>query len=189
MANALSSDESEIWKDVVGWGEYYAVSSFGRVLSKARTIHFIGRGGRPVSRPMPERIMRPTAGPYGYCRVALQRDGKVTQSLVHRLVCEAFHGPCPADKEHCAHSDGNSSNNRADNLRWATARENGLDRIRLGQGPRGERVHNAVLTATAVREIRRRHAAGDGTNALAREFGVAAPTVSNVVTRKHWRHI
>jgi hypothetical protein len=43
---------------------------------------------------------------------------------VHRLVCEAFHGPPPAADSQVDHVDGDSLNNRADNLEWVTQREN-----------------------------------------------------------------
>ena len=44
--------------------------------------------------------------------------------LVHILVCEAFHGPKPSGKNLSVdHEDRNRSNNRADNLRWATGPE------------------------------------------------------------------
>ena len=43
---------------------------------------------------------------------------------VHRLVCEAFHGPAPADKPVCMHMDEDSRNNRPSNLRWGSQKEN-----------------------------------------------------------------
>src|SRR5690348_3980218 len=43
---------------------------------------------------------------------------------VARLVCEAFHGPAPQDEPCCLHCDENSANNRADNVRWGTQKEN-----------------------------------------------------------------
>jgi hypothetical protein len=43
---------------------------------------------------------------------------------VHRLVCEAFHGEPNMDTPVCMHIDENSANNRAENLRWATQKEN-----------------------------------------------------------------
>jgi hypothetical protein len=43
---------------------------------------------------------------------------------VSRLVCEAFHGPAPADKRYCLHRDENARNNAADNLCWGTQKEN-----------------------------------------------------------------
>jgi hypothetical protein len=43
---------------------------------------------------------------------------------VHRLVCEAFHGPQPQDKPVVIHIDEDATNNRQENLRWGTQKEN-----------------------------------------------------------------
>ena len=43
---------------------------------------------------------------------------------VHRLVCEAFHGPGHASKPVVMHLDENAANNRANNLQWGTQKEN-----------------------------------------------------------------
>ena len=42
---------------------------------------------------------------------------------VHRLICEAFHG-APFERAVCLHIDENSANNRPENLKWATQKEN-----------------------------------------------------------------
>ncbi|MBU0792303.1 MAG: NUMOD4 motif-containing HNH endonuclease [Gammaproteobacteria bacterium] len=63
--------------------------------------------------------------------------GKLTKKA-HRLVCEAFNGPPPADKPCCAHRDGNPANNTPDNVYWATYTENASDRERHGRTARGE---------------------------------------------------
>ena len=44
--------------------------------------------------------------------------------LVHRLICEAFHGMAPSDKPECDHIDRVRDNNCADNLRWVSREEN-----------------------------------------------------------------
>lgn len=50
--------------------------------------------------------------------------GKMKNALVHRLVCEAFHGPPPSPTSEANHKDLNKHNNRADNLEWNTGSEN-----------------------------------------------------------------
>lgn len=58
--------------------------------------------------------------------------------------------------------------------------------------PRGERQHNARLTPDIVRALRAEHMAyirGRGYSALAKRYGVAWPTVRDVVTYRTWRHV
>ena len=43
---------------------------------------------------------------------------------IHRLVCEAFHGPAPEQKSVVIHIDEDATNNRPENLRWGTQKEN-----------------------------------------------------------------
>jgi hypothetical protein len=43
---------------------------------------------------------------------------------IHRLVCEAFHGLAPFDRAVVLHLDENALNNRPENLRWGTQKEN-----------------------------------------------------------------
>ena len=43
---------------------------------------------------------------------------------IHRLVCEAFHGLPPDDKPIVIHIDEDATNNRPENLKWGTQKEN-----------------------------------------------------------------
>lgn len=43
---------------------------------------------------------------------------------IARLVCEAFHGQPPFEGALVLHCDENSRNNRPDNLKWGTSKEN-----------------------------------------------------------------
>lgn len=43
---------------------------------------------------------------------------------VHRLVCEAFNGPPPPHRDVVMHIDENAANNRPNNLRWGTQKDN-----------------------------------------------------------------
>ena len=43
---------------------------------------------------------------------------------MHRLICEAFHGPQPEGKPVVIHIDEDATNNRPENLRWGTQKEN-----------------------------------------------------------------
>lgn len=68
----------------------------------------------------------------GYLRAKLTRDAKSKLIMVHRLVLEAFVGPCPDGLEGC-HGNGIPDDNRLDNLRWDTHESNMADRDQTGQ--------------------------------------------------------
>ena len=62
-----------------------------------------------------------TRNAYGYLHVTI--PGLDKEVMVHRLVAEAFI-PNPDNKPEVDHINGNRGDNRAENLRWATRREN-----------------------------------------------------------------
>ena len=117
----------EEWRPVVNWEGYYEVSNLGRVRSQAR---FFFRKGHKIS--VRERLMKlnPLTKRSGHIMVGLHRDGVSETRYVHRLVCEAFHGPAPEGKPLVLHWDDDPSNNRAGNLRWGDAAENMEDQLR-----------------------------------------------------------
>ena len=109
---------------------------------------------------------------------------------VHRLVLELFVGPCPDGMEAC-HNNGISSDNRVENLRWGTRKENQNDRNIHGTASnRGNHGKDKVLTASDVLEIRRlREIEGLTHSVLARMFGVTASAVSMIIARKNWNNV
>lgn len=132
----------------------------------------------------------------GYLRVYICSIEPKRFRPVHSLVCEAFHGPRPIGYE-TAHGDGVRTNNRPDNLRWATPKENSADMVRHGTSPVGERNPRALLTAMAVIDIRRTYVASMGAKyvrrgtreALAKKYGVSIGIVKAVISGDSWAHI
>ena len=127
----------------------------------------------------------------GYFVVELKRSsgGRKEQAgkQVHRLVLEAFVGPCPSPRHEPCHGPNGKLDNRVSELRWGTPEENnGPDKVRDGKSNRGERCGSAILTAAAVIECRRRYAAGEMQAALAVEFGVNSGSLSSAITGKNW---
>ena len=95
------------WKTIPTYPSY-EVSNLGQVRSKI-TGKLLAldtkRGGLP------------------YLRATLYQGNRRKHRGVHRLVLEAFIGPCPEGFE-CLHLDDNPRNNRLDNLKWGTHQEN-----------------------------------------------------------------
>lgn len=152
----MTSSLPEVWREIFGFPSY-KVSSLGRVKNVTNGRVLVGDVDR-----------------YGYRRVLLSG----VRHKVHRLVCAAFHGPCPEGKQ-VGHLDGDSTNNAADNLAWVTAAENNRHKERHGTDQSGERHPRARLTreqAAEIRESARSH------RALARQFGIS---ISHVFRIKH----
>lgn len=128
----------------------------------------------------------------GYLRVSIKRKSR----YVSRLVCEAFHGPKPTLIHQAAHNDGVRTNNRPDNLRWATPQENSDDKKLHGTELRGERNGNARLTSANVLEIRAIYAASMGhryvkrgtRENLAARFSVGISAIKDIVAGRSWPH-
>lgn len=59
-----------------------------------------------------------------YRTVDLYGEGERRSAAVHRLVCEAFHGPAPGPGYDAAHLDHDPANCAAVNLAWTTHAEN-----------------------------------------------------------------
>ena len=180
----------EQWKPVAGFEGLYEVSDFGQVRSLDRTVR--SRGG---TRVIPGRIRRPglmTSGRYLF--VPLHRPGEKAENCsVHRLVLEAFVGPCPLGME-ALHGRFGSLDNRLSNLRWGTHLENEADKTRDGTRSKvravGEAAGRSKLTEGKVRELRRLRAEEGWTFArLGEHFGVTPRAALMVVHRLSWAHI
>lgn len=191
MAEPIIPEHDEVWKPIPS-APHYEVSNIGRVRSLDRSVTYAHRG-RNCVRFWAGKILKTTirtvkSTPYE--QFVWRENGRTTKTKgVHIVVCEAFHGPKPFQGAHAAHFDGNSLNNRAENLRWATAKENAADDLRLGKKLRGEQCYNAKLTDADVREIRRLVAAGETHRHVAALFGVSIPSISPIIARKTWTHV
>ena len=69
------------------------------------------------------RLIKPEILKKGYLRVAIYENGKRKRYLVHRLVAEYFI-PNPLNKSQVDHINNKTSDNKVENLRWVTPKEN-----------------------------------------------------------------
>lgn len=110
-------DGSGEWKPVVGYENEYLVSNCGKVWSMRNN-----------------RLLTPKITAAGYLRVGLSVDGKRKDFHVHRLVALAFI-PNPLEKPTVNHINEIKTDNRVENLAWATMAE---------QNTHGTRIKRAV---------------------------------------------
>lgn len=122
----------ELWLPVVGYTGY-EVSDLGRVRSLDRVL--------PCGDKMRHhkgRILKPGKAPKGGHRFVGLGGGQ--SQYVHRLVMEAFVGPCPDGLE-VRHLNGDPDDNRVRNLAYGTHAENALDMLRHGNNCNARKTH------------------------------------------------
>ena len=183
---------NETWKPVIGFPEYL-VSDFGHV---KRAV--------PDKKNHKCRILKPWLNNKGYLMVSVCNEGGQHKKLVHRLVCEAFHGPAPTKYHEVAHGDGVPTNINENNLRWATRSENMADCIIHGTQingdrhftatnpekiARGERHGMSKLTEQDVLSIRSHEKMKGSGRALAKYYGVSPSMICNIRKGKNWTHV
>ena len=100
-------DSIEEWKNIID-NENYSVSNKGNVKNNKTNT-----------------LLNGSILEIGYHRVGLMYNRKVKQFFIHRLVAEAFI-PNPENKKTVNHKSKNRSDNRLENLEWATSLEQNI---------------------------------------------------------------
>ena len=178
----------ELWLPVSGYEGLYEVSSCGRVRGLTRHVPHINGSTRTIK----GRVLKTSIAhsgrnkPYTSLSVSLTKPGvKRKQAPIHRLVAAAF-VPNPDQLPVVRHLDGNSLNNRADNLAWGTHKDNSEDAIKAGAMPRGERHFHSRLTEEAARIIKSTPRSQSNAEQLGKQFGVHWTTIRSVWTEQSW---
>lgn len=176
----------EIWKDIPGYEGLYRVSSLGNV----KSLH--------VYRGSTERILKPnTIDKFGYQQVELRKNGKRKCSLIHRLVLQTFVGPCPDGMEGC-HKDSNPKNNKLNNLKWDTPKNNVQDILFRGNHwfsnnighNRGSKHSLSKLNEKQVRIIKWLLKNSHLTQKeIGKIFDVSNITICDIKSGKLWKHV
>lgn len=126
----------ESWLPVPGYEGMYEVSDRGRARSLPRTVEY--RAG--IKRRYPGTVLEDTTKGQRYSIVELHKGAGRKKFSVHRLVMLAFVGPCPEGMEVC-HNNGDPTDNRLTNLRYATRSENHYDKRRHGTDQHVNKTH------------------------------------------------
>ncbi len=142
------------WRTIEGYDGYYEVSDNGNVRSLDRVVP----NGNYSVRKIQGRMMKLTQScgrnNDGYLVVNLRRDHTAKVIPVHRLVAEAFI-PNPDNLPTVNHKDGDKTNNRVDNLEWASYSENNTHALDTGlRLPRGNRIAQRDMSHNIIRTYR-----------------------------------
>jgi hypothetical protein len=111
----------EIWKTIKDYEELYQVSDQGNV----KSLNYGGWGK--------ERLLKPQITPQGYYIVALYKNGKIKQFIVHRLVYQTFKGELIKGLV-IDHISGIRTENNVENLQQISYRSNTIRGKRTKNG-------------------------------------------------------
>jgi hypothetical protein len=143
-----------------------------------------------------KRVLKQHIGNHGYLYVTLCKNKKHKKFLVHRLVLEAFIGPCPPGME-ARHLDGNKLNNNINNLEWTTRSINAKDRVKHGTNKihlfksdcRGSKNGMSKFNDNDILKIREMHEKGITGYRIAKIFDVSNSCIYKILNKQSWNHI
>ena len=177
----------EEWKKVPS-APGYEVTKCGQVRMEGTLV--FNRGRMFHRKP---KIIKNYEDSCGYLFVNLFPKGMRSSSgnkirfkkFVHRVVMEAFVGPCPDDMT-VDHIDRNRQNNCLENLRYAdiTTQNRNRDLSSIA----GENSRFSKLTCEQVKEIRKRKETEKITNKkLGEDYSVSSTTIKRIVSFESWK--
>ncbi len=175
---------NEIWKTVRGFGGHYEASNLGNIRVKGRIVKKPIHGVEALQY-YKGRLLKQFNNATGYKIVRFGFDNKKCTSQVGRLVLLAFVG-YPKNDELCCHNDSNPANNRIENLRWGTQKDNMKDRMARGKYFSGEKHFMAKLTTAQALEIYNSEELGID---LGKKFDISSAKISEIRRGKTWKKI
>ncbi len=120
------------------------------------------------------RVLKPGRHTFGYHLYGLSTNAKSTTFTAHSLVCRAFHGPPPTPKSVVMHLNDDPGDNRADNVKWGSQKDNLSTARNIGRaGQVSAAVRQDILKATEVMSDAE----------VAGIYGIGVQSVRNIRTR------
>ena len=176
--------EGEIWKPVEGYEDAYHVSNMGRVKSLAREItHPTGTAWKKA------KILSYKRRKQSAAQIMFRLDCESKTLSVARLVLNAFVGAPIGHANFALHKDGDSMNNRLDNLFWGTPAQNIENVYARGNGIEGSKSSSCRLTPTQVLEIRDKYVYGKNSVELSKEYLISKSHLLRIIKAEKWKHI
>lgn len=126
----------------------------------------------------------------GYKVIALYPKGKGTKRFrISRLMLQTFNGDPPDPSYHAAHLNGKPGDNRIENLKWCSPKENNAHKWLHGTEQIGETHGSSVHKNASVMAMRIMHFCGASETEIASVFRSNWATVNRIVKHKGWKHL
>lgn len=166
----------ELWAGVVGYEDWYQVSTYGR-----------------LRRTDTGRVRKTPIGSHGYPQSLLSLGSRQNQisRKVHRMLAETFI-PNPESKPQVNHINSDREDNWVGNLEWVTEEENNIHARDSGRTSVGESSDWSKISEEDVIFIRTHFIPRDSMYSgimLAKMFDLKPASISCIVHRKCWKHI
>jgi len=179
----IASFRDEEWKileiDGEDFGKRYKLSNYGRVISYAYTDE--------------GRLMNPTVIA-GYDLLRITYKMKKISRYIHKLVAIQFLEEKNEDQKFVIHVDYDKTNNKVDNLRWASKKEKELhhkDNPAYANYDRTGIIRNAKLTETEVIRLKKFLKRNPNTRlkVIAKQYGITHTQLNRIKNGVNWAHI
>lgn len=154
-------------------------------LAEIRGDYSVSNKGR-IRNNKTGRVLKPFYDKRNYVRITFPDQ---INHYVHRLVLISFEVPNPENKRDVNHINGITSDNRIENLEWATRLENIRHALIIGLHAAGR--GNVVLDASKVLAIRAKYTprVRGSADKLAKEYGITKKTLYKIIFRERWKFI
>lgn len=163
--------DNEIWKPVKDYEGLYEVSNLGRVKSLKFPKH---------------KIMKHTINGIGYTTVRLTKNNYSVNVASHRIIATAFIDN-PLNKPNINHINAIRTDNRIENLEWATSKENFEHALMLGNvNPLCEKNCNTKITNEIALDI---YNSQESKKYLCKKYNVSIDVVNNIKAGRSWSTI
>jgi|TARA_R110000851_G_scaffold298994_1_gene454780 hypothetical protein len=189
--------EKEIWKDVVGCGGYYQVSSIGRVRSLDRKISYIKNNKKTVMFKK-GKILALSTDKDGYKKILLVVNSQRKMMRVNRLVGITFLNNFE-NLPVVHHLNAIRDDDRVENLQWVSHSTNAKEAFKIGSRNQKGTLNNAArlnpekvkmikeLWAHNVKIKKERNFPPFPRSWIAKAFKVSQSCIANVIYSGYWQ--